>query len=280
MRLGSDITLLHVCSTWEGEFLSAHREYIERAAETLSRQSEVVAWTSTRLQSRRARVRGELTVGHPADEILRYAEDNNVDIIIMSARGRSGIRRWAVGGIADKVLRASSVPVLLVRGYVPEEALHDEWPGRAILVPLDGSEFAESVLPHVEALAKQVGTQRECVVLLGVCEPLTAPSFHPGVTPEEQQADLGKRRQSSEAYLVSVQERLQSAGIRATFRVLVGRAAEQIVEYSYANPQSLIVMASHGQSGPARWVYGSVAHRVLLGASAPLLMVRPSCQPQ
>lgn len=273
--LGLEVTLLHVCTAHEGDFVPIHRDYIERKAEMVSRQWEVAEWTDPRPESKRVRVRAELAIGHPADEILRYADDNNSDLIVMAAHGRSGIRRWAIGSVAGKVLGASKVPVFLVRGYLPDEAAHDEWPGRTILVPLDGSALAESVLPHAATLVNQVGAGLVSVVLLGVCEPLMAPSFHPAVGPEDRDADLARRKQANASYLAAVEERLKGTGLRVCSQTLVGKPADEIVEYASASPLNIIAMASHGRSGPSKWMWGSVAHKVLLGASRPLFLVRP-----
>ena len=118
---------------------------------------------------------GEVVVGHPAEEILRYADEKEVDLILMATHGRSGIKRWALGSVADKVLRSSTIPVWLVRAGAPEQRTDDEGLIRKIIVPLDGSELSESVLPHVEMLVKQWGAELIDVVLLMVCEPLVIP---------------------------------------------------------------------------------------------------------
>ena len=177
-RLDLEVVLLYVSTPAEEEFLPMHRAYIEHAADIVRRQSqEVQEKTDIQPGSKAVEARGELVVGHPAEEILRYADENTIDLILMATHGRSGIRRWAMGSVADKVLRASKVPVLLVRAGIPDEIVYDKWPRRTILAPLDGSELAESVLPHVEALAKQRGTELVDVVLLRVCEPPALPSY-------------------------------------------------------------------------------------------------------
>jgi nucleotide-binding universal stress UspA family protein len=216
-------------------------------------------------------------VGHPAEEILRYADENDIDLILMATHGRSGIRRWAMGSVADKVLRASEVPVLLVRAGIPEKSAYDEWPRGTLLVPLDGSELAESVLPHIEALAKQRGAELVDVVLLRVCEPPAVPSDYAGmlVSPEVWQEATERLRQDAEQYLARVEKRLQGAGLRVRSEVLVGYPADQIVDYANRTPFNLVVIATHGRSGISRWARGSVAEKVLVGVSSPILMVRP-----
>jgi hypothetical protein len=103
------------------------------------------------------KVRGELTMGKPADEIVRFAEDNGIDLIMMGTHGRSGVNRWAMGSVAYKVVRGVKIPVWLVRQGVSPDVLEDRLPEKKILVPLDGSNEGEQVLPFVESLAEQWG---------------------------------------------------------------------------------------------------------------------------
>ena len=286
VRLSLDVTLLHVCSPTEQELAPMHRSYTEHMAGIVKLQVEAIQKkVGIQPGGKAVEVRGELAVGYPAEEILSYADENDIDLILMSTHGRSGIRRWAMGSVADKVLRASKVPVWLVRAGIPEEVVYDKWPSRTILVPLDGSELAESVLPHVEAVAKQRGAEIVDVILLRVCEPPIISSDYPeAIMPlsweehVEQQMALCKR--ASEKYLASVEKRLKDAGLKVRSEALVGKPplgnpANEIIDYANRNPFNLIVMATHGRSGISRWAYGSVAARVLLGVSSPLFLVRP-----
>ena len=285
-RLSLDVTLLHVCSPTEQELAPMHRSYTEHMAGIVKLQVEAIQKkVGIQPGGKAVEVRGELAVGYPAEEILSYADENDIDLILMSTHGRSGIRRWAMGSVADKVLRASKVPVWLVRAGIPEEVVYDKWPSRTILVPLDGSELAESVLPHVEAVAKQRGAEIVDVILLRVCEPPIISSDYPeAIMPlsweehVEQQMALCKR--ASEKYLARVEKRLKDAGLKVRSEALVGKPplgnpANEIIDYANRNPFNLIVMATHGRSGISRWAYGSVAARVLLGVSSPLFLVRP-----
>jgi len=284
-RLDLDVILFHVYGSDERELVPLHRAYVERAAEIIRRQSEEVRErTGIQPGGKAVEARGELAVGYPAEEILRYADKNKIDLILMATHGRSGIKCWAMGGVADKVLRMSKVPVWLVRAGIPEEIVYDKWPTRTILVPLDGSKLAESVLPHVEALAKQRGAELVDVVLLRVCEQPVIPSDYPPAMPlsweEHVEKEMVKARRVSEQYLTGVEKRLKDAGLRARSEVLVDKTpwaspADEIIDYANRNPFNLIVMATHGRSGLSRWAYGSVAEKVLLGASSPILVVRP-----
>jgi nucleotide-binding universal stress UspA family protein len=279
-RLDLDMVFLHVCSAHESESLAMHRAYVERAAEIARLQSrEVQAKTGIQPEAKEVEARGEVVVGHPAEEIVRYTDENDIDLILMATHGRSGIRHWVMGSVADKVLRASRVPIWLVQARIPEQIVHDKWPQRKILVPLDGSDLAESVLPHVEALAKQRGAELVDVVLLRVCEPPAISSDYPADMPlswEEHVKQITDHvKQVSAQYLAGVEKRLTDAGLRVRSEVLMGKPADEIIDYTDKNPFSLIVIATHGLSGLSRWEYGSVANKVLHGVSSPIFLVRP-----
>ena len=184
-RLELDVILLNVCSPVLRDFAPMQQAYIQGAADTVRRQTrEVQKSLGTEAESKRVKIRGELVVGYHADEILRFVEENAVDLILMASHGRSGIKRWSLGGVADKVLRAAKVPVWLVRAGIEDETPYDQWYTKTILVPLDGSEKAESALPYAETLAKQKSTEPINVTLLRVCEPrlprLIIPLSFPG----------------------------------------------------------------------------------------------------
>ena len=261
-----------------------HRAYIEHAAEIVTRQSRSVQKEKgVQTKSKPVNARGELAVGYPADEILYYADENAVDLILMATHGLSGLRRWTMGNVADKVLRTSKVPVLLVRAGIPDEIVYDKWPKKTILAPLDGSELSELVLPHVETLAKQQGAKMVDVTLLRVCEPPAIPSYYAPELPdaplnwgEYMQQETTRCRQVAKEYLAGIEKRFKKKGISVNSEILVGKAADQIVDYANKNPFNMIIMATHGRSGISRWVYGSITENVLLGISSPVLLVRTS----
>lgn len=280
-RLDLDLILLHVSGSSEHDLPSIHRAYIERAAEILRRQSaEVQEKTGGKPGGKALEARGELAVGNAAEEILRYADEKDIDLILIATHGRSGVKRWAMGSVADKVLRASKVPVWLVRAGIPEEIVHDKWPRRTILVPLDGSKLAESVLPHVEALAKQRGTELVDVVLLRVCELPVISADYPEAIMElswEEHVEQEKawHKRAAERYLAEVEKRLSDAGLRVRSEVLLGRPIDEIIDYANKNPFNLIVLSTHGRTGVIRWAYGQVADKVLQRSTSPIFLVRP-----
>jgi nucleotide-binding universal stress UspA family protein len=279
--LGLDVVLIHIADKKDSGTLLLHKAYVDRTADTIRRDiaKNQKKKSGVPRESQGIKVSGEVMVGSPAEEILSYADTNDIDLILMATHGRSGISRWVIGSVADKVLRSSRVPVLLVRTGIPQHIVDNEWPD-TMLVPLDGSGLAELVLPHVAALAKQPNAKTVKVTLLMACEPPSMPAFAPpeflanwGDMAAKQMA---KSRNSAKKYLTRIEKQLNSAGLTVTSEVLEGQAAEEIVNYAAKNGSSLIVMATHGRSGLTRWAYGSVTEKVLLAASSPILLVRPA----
>ena len=278
-RFGLEVILLHVAGKGEAEALPLHRAYMDQVSERFRRELSEVG---EKAGGRAVVVKGEVAVGYPAEEILRYAAEKEADLILMATHGRSGVRRWVLGSVADKVLRSAALPVLLIRAGMSKDVAYETWSSPKMLVPLDGSELAELVLPHVEALASAKDGAAE-VVLAGICEPLVLP---PATTPETSvnwgtAADeyLAKSKKSAEKYLSRVQKGLIDAGLKVTLEVLEGDPAAVIVDYASRKQVNLIVMATHGRSGIGRWAYGSVAQKVLHGGSSPILLVRPPAAP-
>ena len=275
-RLGIDLILLHVYSPDEAESEPMRRTYIERAAETIKHTSEEAREKAgIKYGDKPVKVTAHLSAGYPPDEILKYADANEVDLILMATHGRTGIKRWTMGSVADKVLRASKVPVWLVRAGVPEEIVQDKWPTRRILALLDGSEVSEAILPHVEAVAKQRNAEQVEVILLTVSEPALLPSYYPATVPLNWEDHVERIRRADDEYLSKIEKRLKDTGLNVRREVIAGKAADVVVDYVNNNSINLIVMSTHGRSGIGRWVFGSVAEKVLLGVTSPILLVRP-----
>ena len=148
------------------------------------------------------------------------------------------------------------------------------------MVPLDGSKLAECVLPHVEELA--VGGMGEDVILVSVTERIQgyravsdySQPLGERLVPEA----VGKKERQAQRYLDRIAKGLEAKGIKVQTEVLLGNPAEELAFYAENKGCDLIVMASHGRSGPSRWAHGSVADKVFRASCVPILMVRaPGC---
>jgi nucleotide-binding universal stress UspA family protein len=156
-----------------------------------------------------------------------------------------------------------------------------------IMVPLDGSQLAECVLPHVESLVTSCSTAH--VTFIRVVEPVHIPT-----SPEAEGSAIystwdaqrirnnvdSENMAAAEEYVTRIAARNRYPGTEVEARVIMGRPAETLAEYAEQNGIDLIVIATHGLTGVSRWVWGSVADRVLRAACVPVLMVRaPGCIP-
>ena len=147
---------------------------------------------------------------------------------------------------------------------------------KRILVPLDGSELAECVLPHVESIVKGCGA--ESVVFLRVLE-TDMPSAIYAYTVESLRTEIEESvEKAAREYIDEVVGRVNLGEVEVQKQFIAGKAAESIAEYATKNDIDLILIATHGRSGVNRWAWGSVADRVLRSACVPILMVRaPGC---
>jgi nucleotide-binding universal stress UspA family protein len=273
-RLGLELVLLHVCvDNWsETEHLcQVYLDHVANLARKESRKIQVALGTG---QAPVVKAQAELLVGDPAEEIIRYAEGNNVDFILIASHGHSGVRRWVLGNVVDKVLRASKVPVWVVRASALE-AVRDQWAMQKILVPLDGSKAAEAVLPHVTALARQKVDGATAVTLIRVYERPFITADYPEPDWEAHIARMTEFfKKEAVQYLTGIEKRLAAKGLKVKSEVLVGKPAEEIIRYAETGRPDLLVLSTHGASGLSHWEYGDIAERVLYGVSRPVFLLR------
>ncbi len=252
----------------------------------------------------------EVLEGDAAEAIIVYAEQHpEVAMIVMATRGRSGLTRWVLGSIAEKVLEASPVPLTLIRPQVGSEnqaeidalgfgrqAVPAIPSYRTILVPLDFSVLAEEALPQAIVLASATGAALLLVSVLPLPDPIDLP-IAPMATGVEDRNDaetgtlLPPRQSVAKAlreihereeqaliqYLTSVARRVHGSGaarIEVRTRVLEGDAAKEILRASREGGADLIVMSTQGRGGLKRLWLGHVAMNVVREAALPVLLVR------
>ena len=142
-----------------------------------------------------------------------------------------------------------------------------------IVVPLDGSELAECVLPHVEAIAS--GCNVTLVTLVMVVPPLHMyGGAETRISPEERKHLEEDSIKVNTAYLEEKAQLLRDKGVIVEAKVLLGNVLDKLVDYIKDNSADLIIIATHGRSGVSRLFLGSVADRLLRHAPIPVLMVR------
>ena len=151
-----------------------------------------------------------------------------------------------------------------------------------IMVPLDGSDLAECVIPHVEAIIS--GFKSKEVVLVQVLDPVRLPVSVPaqgdfGFTEKDRQQLETHRKKAANDYLEKMVNTLGIPGSVFSYAVLEGKPAAMLADYATKNAVDLIVIASHGRSGVGRWLMGSVAERIVRTSCVPVMIVRaPGCE--
>lgn len=198
--------------------------------------------------------------GKPAQTIVKVAMEERCDLILMTTRGGSKVKRWAIGGVTEQVMRMSPIPVLPVQSRTrPAKNNHV----RRVIVPVDGSTLAETVIPWATDLARLMKSR---LVFLHVYPPV-----HAGVS--------GVARENFEALrkrMVRRCELLKKEGVKARFVVRTDDPAESIL--AHAGMNDMIVTTTHGEGGFKRWIFGSVAEKLIHEARVPVLVYKTFSQ--
>jgi len=259
--LGSEIILLHVCKSGDAQYFHMDQLYLERISEIITAHLR-----------QGAKVESVVLSGNPAEEIINYAEENNIGLLTMATHGRSGIKRWVLGSIADKVVRETTKAVLLIRVKGVNPAVPAERMLNKVVVPLDGSDVSEVVLPYIEEVASKLKAR---VALLQVVVPTHYTTEAGPARVQYSEKEINHLKAKARDYLEKAAARLKSKGVAITFEVAVGEASEEIVKFADRTNADLVAMATHGWSGFNRLFLGSVADHVLHTGKRPLLIVKP-----
>jgi nucleotide-binding universal stress UspA family protein len=192
-------------------------------------------------------------IGKPSEGIIEYADLHNCDLIAMATHDRNLLGQALRGSVTNAVIRSSPVPVIAITPEKQKGHLGQSVALSSMLVPLDGSPFAEAVLPYVENLAERLGLEVVLVQALGS---------------DEQVATTEASR-----YLENIAQRLGGVGIKARWEIITGDAAQEIAKMAQQTPDTMIALASHSRSGISRWVTGSVAEELLRESGSPVLII-------
>lgn len=216
-------------------------------------------------------VRCSVEKGKPADIIIEKTAAEKKLLITMASHGRSGLNRFLLGSVAEKVLRGSANPLLLIRAGAAAKATGTAV-FRSILVPLDGSALAESVLPRAAEMARRLDVEVELFRAYHI--PYNVYGDESGSFESIEQLPAALRAET-EDYLEKKSAELRVLGApRVTWVAREGLAGDEIIRLGRNTKDSLIAMSSHGRSGVKRWLLGSVAEAVARHSGDPVLIFR------
>ncbi len=204
--------------------------------------------------------------GQPADVIISYSETHGIDLIMMSSHGRSGINRWVYGSVAERVLRRAPCTTAIINARV-DRPLRER---SRILIPLDGSELAERALEPGRTLARAIGAEVHLLRVTSSAHQIMETDSMRPVFDGIQEQEL----KEAETYLLGLEEGTGETQAVISVEVENGTVAENIVDYASEHGIDNIVMSSHGRTGFSRWVYGSVAEKVLRSACCTTMIIR------
>ncbi len=205
-------------------------------------------------------------VGSAADAILRQAQEDEIDLIVMSSHGRSGFNRWVYGSVAERVMGQAPCPTLIINGRQPPARSIP----RRILVPLDGSELAERALTPALELVEALGSDLHLLRVATSERALLQTESMAGVFADMESKEIGE----AQDYLQEQVESVNLDAVQVSVESSKDSVAGAIIDYAARQEIDLIVMSSHGRTGLQRWVYGSVAEKVLRSACCATMIVR------
>jgi nucleotide-binding universal stress UspA family protein len=225
---------------------------------------EALAYLDTISQSSAQPLQTQIIEGDVAGAIVDTALSEHADLIVMSTHGYSGLTRWVLGSVTEKVLRSAPCPVLAVRA-----ARHPQ----KVLITLDGSPLSDRAIEPGLAVAQSLNA---AVTLLRV-----VPRVSIDGRLDEHERGLSRRMQDdlieeAKDHLRARSEAAARSGVNVKSEVRIGSPAEIILEYVETYGTDLIVMATHGRTGLKRWVYGSVTAKVLRSVNCSMLVIRPT----
>lgn len=253
----SEILLVTVCQSKETDFTPTYKAYLDRRAEQL--EGKLTGG---------AGIKKVVLVGRPAQEIAAYALKNSVDLIIMTSRGRSGAASWLLGSTANELIHSVKIPLLVVKAPGSPSVTVKL---KRLLVPLDGSERGEAVLPYATELGEKLSLE---IVLLRVVAPGTHVHTLGGLDfVYFKDRDIKDMKADAQEYLNKLSVRLRQKVQIVSPEVKVGEPDSEIMKYAEKHDCDLIAMSSHGHSGVERWTYGSVTYKIIYQSTKPVLLV-------
>jgi nucleotide-binding universal stress UspA family protein len=213
----------------------------------------------------------------PSDEILAYADNEGVDLIVMGTRGRRVVRPMLLGSVAQEVVRFAHCPVLTAPA--PEDVPIGDQNEGPLLAPFDFSEPAQHALAYARELAVLYQSPLD---VLHVIDPIRYPGLSKPRGAEEREVEGRDLEAAAQGRLEDIRDQLEDLDVPARLHVVTGYPPLEIVEYAQQRDASMIVMASHGLAGAGRhedgslqMPLGSVTERVVRGATCPVFVAKP-----
>jgi len=270
---GAKVTLLHVC---ERQVRGVERLPVN-ALNWHMQTAEADAYLDEmagRLQRAGSDVELARVGGKAAEQIITFADQHAVDLIVLSSHGRSGLSGWNVSGVVWKTIDRAGVSIMIVRAYQPVIGGLTDLSYSRLLLPLDCSQRADQTLPLATVLARFHGAQ---LVLAHIVPKPEMPRSRPL---NEEEVELISRitdmnRTEANRHLDEIRSSLlpQQADVE-TLLLVSDNLADSLHELVRSQEIDLVLMSAHGFSGSTKWPYGSLALNFIIYGTRPLLIVQ------
>jgi nucleotide-binding universal stress UspA family protein len=233
----------------------------------------------TKAQFQELSLRAQTTVleGLEAEGITEYARTQGMQLIILSSHGRNGLTQWGISNVTQKVILSSQTSLLIVRAHqqdIQANELSEKALYQRILVPLDGSQRAENVLPIITQLAQFHKSQIHLVQVV------QTPEMARQMPPAREDIDLSnqivaRNREEAERYLEQVKSRSVLEGIAVqTHLITSDNAAVALHQLAEQERIDMVALSAHGYSGNRQWPYGSMVNNFIMYGKVSLLIVQ------
>jgi nucleotide-binding universal stress UspA family protein len=271
-RYGAEMHMLHAVVLNEDDPNNPEHHFpgiediVERLNESIEERmtSEIEASKALVLNIVKAQRRGI----SPATVILDYAQDNDIDLIVMGTQGLRGLSHLLMGSVAEEVVRLARCPVFTVREKKQPKPIEDF---ERILAPVDFSDHSKKSLSYAKVMAESYGAKLQ---ILHVIEENIHPAFYASGKSSIFELIPNIKEKSEQA----LKQLLADAGgpkVDAEVHVVEGRATQEIVKFAEKYGSDLIVIATHGLTGIEHLLLGSVAEKVVRMSSSPVFTVKP-----
>ncbi len=274
-QLDAEVFLLHVCPPEHQQYLHMHQIYMNSIADNLRARIEQLSEGK-----RKAKVQSEAISGEATKIIFDYVKLKDISMVAITNYGSSGFRPWAIGNVADKIIRGVGVATLLVKIKDRNLKTDQKVSIKKILLPLDSSDASKISVQYAVPLAKKLNAG---ITLFSMTHTSYAQNINGAGMGTAMGAGIGVNwdaidaaaKKYTEEYLETVEVDIRKEGVAVDHVSNIGLdAAYEILELEKKIPADLIVMATRGRSSIARWALGSVAEKVLREGTQPILMIK------
>ncbi|EMA56062.1 universal stress protein [Halococcus thailandensis] len=235
------------------------REFVERIE---TENEEAIAATEAAFED--DAIETAVLRGKPADAIIEYADENDIDLISMGTHGRTGVSRYVAGSVTERVVRRASCPVLTAKAVERSERTGDY---EDVLIPTDGSDAASAAIEHGIEIARQASARVHAINIIDI----GAITLTPG---SSAASELTERFEAEgERATEEIATRAADVDLDTTTGVYEGLPARDLLAYANEHGIDLITMGTTGRTGLNRYLLGSTAERVIRHAEMPVLAV-------